>query len=131
MGNDKAHFSHLKLAVDDLERCASFYAEVCGLTEYGRASATMNGRAATEVMFAPSGEGGAMFVLVKFHDAKDQRGNETLLGFQTSDLEAFCDRVTSAGGRVTQPITSVPEHGVKAAFVADVEGNVLEVLQLL
>jgi predicted enzyme related to lactoylglutathione lyase len=131
MENDKAHFSHLKLVVDDLEGCAAFYAAVCGLTEFGRASATMNGRPATEVMFAPSAEGAAMFVLVKFHDTPRRHGNDVLLGFQTSDLEAFCSRVTSAGGQVTQPITSIPEHGVKAAFVTDVEGNVLEVLQLL
>jgi predicted enzyme related to lactoylglutathione lyase len=131
MANDKAHFGHLKLVVDDLERCASFYIDVCGLVEVGRASADMNGRPGTEIMFGPTAEGGAMFVLLKFHDVSGPQTNEVLLGFMTPDLDAFCARVTAAGGRVTQPVTSVPEHGVKVAFVADVEDNVLEVLQLL
>lgn len=131
MGNGKAHFGHIKITVDDLERCAGFYTEVCGLVEFGRSQATMNGRDATEIMFAPTGDGGPMLVLVKWHEVPAAPNNDVLLGFTTPDLEAFCARVTAAGGRVTQEITSVPEHGVKAAFVTDIEGNVLEALQLL
>lgn len=131
MDIDEVHFGHIKLAVDDLDRCAAFYRDVCGLVEYGRADATMNGRLGTEVMFAPTADGGPMLVLVKFHGAPAPRGGDTLLGFRTADLEAFCARVVAAGGRLTQPVTPIPEHGVKAAFVTDVEGNVLEVLQLL
>jgi lactoylglutathione lyase len=130
MNNGTALFGHVKVVVDDLDRCAAFYRDVCGLVEYGRADATMNGRAGTEVMFAPS-DGGAMFVLVKFHGAPAPQSTDVLLGFRTDDLERFCERLAAAGGRVTQEITTVAEHGVKVAFVADVEGNVLEVLQLL
>jgi predicted enzyme related to lactoylglutathione lyase len=83
------------------------------------------------VMFAPTADGGAMFVLVKFHGAPAPQSTDVLLGFRTDDIEAFCDRLTAAGGRVTQDILTVAEHGVKVAFAADVEGNVLEVLQLL
>lgn len=131
MDNDEVHFGHIKLAVDDIDRCAAFYREVCGLVELGRAEAIMDGRAGTEVMFAPTAEGGPMLILVKFHDMSALRGAGVLLGFRTADLEAFCARAQAAGGRVTQGITSVPEHGVEVAFVADVEGNVLEVLQLV
>lgn len=131
MDIDEVHFGHIKLAVDDIDRCAVFYREVCGLVELGRADAIMNGRAGTEVMFAPTCEGGPMLILVKFHDSSPSRGADVLLGFRTADLEAFCARVQAAGGRVTQEIRSVPEHGVEVAFVADVEGNVLEVLQLV
>jgi predicted enzyme related to lactoylglutathione lyase len=131
MDNGKALFGHVKVVVDDLERCAAFYRDVCGLAEFGRADAVMNGRRGNEVMFAPTSEGGAMFVLVKFHDAPPPQRNQMLLGFRTDDLEAFLDRLLAAGGQLTQDITTVAEHGVKAAFATDVEGNVLEVLQLL
>lgn len=131
MDNGKAHFGHVKVVVDDLDRCAAFYGDVCGLVEYGRADATMNGMVGTEVMFAPTSEGGAMFVLVKFHGAPAPQSTDVLLGFRTDDLEAFCGRLVAAGGRVTQDIVTVAEHGVKVAFAADVEGNLLEVLQLL
>lgn len=131
MDIDEVHFGHIKLAVDDIDRCAAFYRETCGLVELGRADAIMNGRAGTEVMFAPTAEGGPMLILVKFHDMSGPRGADVLLGFRTADLEAFCARADAAGGRVTQGIRSIPEHGVEVAFVADVEGNVLEVLQRL
>ncbi|OBF31368.1 hypothetical protein A5719_30705 [Mycolicibacterium peregrinum] len=131
MDIDKAHFGHIKLVVDDLEGSAGFYGEVCGMIELGRAEGVMNGRDGSEVMFAPTAEGGPMFVLVKFHDAPAPQSADVLLGFTTADLEAFCARVAAAGGRVTQQITSIPEHGVRAAFATDIEGNVLEVLQLL
>jgi predicted enzyme related to lactoylglutathione lyase len=131
MDNGKALFGHVKVVVDDLDRCTAFYRDVCGLEEFGRADATMNGQAGTEVMFKPTSEGGAMFVLVKFHGTPRRESTDVLLGFRTDDLEAFCNRLLAAGGRVTQEITTVAEHGVKVAFAADVEGNVLEVLQLL
>lgn len=131
MESDKAYFSHTKLVVDDLERCADFYREVCGMVELGRAEATMNGRSGSEIMFAPADDGGPMFVLVKFHGAPAPQSADVLLGFMTSDLEAFCARVAAAGGQVAQGITEIPEHGARAAFATDVEGNVLEVLQLL
>jgi lactoylglutathione lyase len=131
MDDGKARFGHVKVVVDDLDRCAAFYRDVCGLVEYGRADATMNGRDGSEVMFAPSSEGGAMFVLVKFHGQPAPQSTDILLGFLTDDLEAFCERLVAAGGRVTQEITTEAEHGVKYAFAADVEDNVLEVLQVL
>ena len=125
------HFSHTKLVVEDLERSASFYGAALGLQEFGRADAEMNGRPGTEVMFAPTGDGGPMFVLVKFHDEARPSHSDVLLGFRTSDLEALCADIESAGGRITEPILLVAEHGVKVAFATDVEGNVLELLQLL
>ena len=127
----KGHFGHTKLVVDDLERTAAFYSEVCGLVERGRADATMQGKAGSEIMFAPTAEGGAMFALVKFFDSPKPPSNDVLLGFMTADLEDFCARVESAGGQVTHAIETVAEHGVKVAYVTDVEGNALEVLQLL
>src|SRR6478735_10819480 len=74
------HFSHTKLVVEDLERSASFYGAALGLQEFGRADAEMNGRPGTEVMFAPTGEGGPMFVLVKFHDEARPSHSDVLLG---------------------------------------------------
>jgi predicted enzyme related to lactoylglutathione lyase len=38
--------------------------------------------------------------------------------------------VKAAGGRVTDPIRAMPEHRVRVAFVRDVEGHLIEVVQL-
>ena len=53
-----------------------------------------------------------------------------ILGFTTSDIEAFVLRVKAAGGRVTDPIRAMPEHRLRVAFVQDVEGHRIEVVQI-
>ncbi len=125
------HFGFTKLLVQDLDKCAAFYSEVCGLTETYRVESEIAGRAISEIMYAPTAEGGASFVLLKFLDAKGPYSEEVIIGMQTDDLEAFVQRAEAAGGRVVDPIRSMPEHGVKVAFVADVEGHLLEVVELL
>jgi lactoylglutathione lyase len=124
-------FSFTKLLVDDLEKCAVFYKQVCGLVETARVESEINGRAISEILFAPTSEGGATFVLLKFVDSPRPHNDEVINGFLTDDVDAFCIRVEEAGGRVTQPPKAVPEHGVKVAFVEDVEGHLIEVVQLL
>lgn len=126
-----AHFGHVKLVVDDLDASAAFYRDVLGLTETGRVDASMDGKMGTEVMFAPTSEGGAMLALVHFHDTAAPAPSGVLVGFMSNDLESLCGQIAAAGGSVTQPIRSIPEHGVKAAFATDPEGNVLELLELL
>jgi catechol 2,3-dioxygenase-like lactoylglutathione lyase family enzyme len=127
----KAHFGFTKLLVDDLDRCATFYKDVCGLVETGRVDSSINGRPISEILFAATGEGAGTFVLLKFVGSPKPHNDEVITGFITDDLEAFCARVEAAGGRVTDPIRSQPEHGVKVAFVTDVEGHLIEVVELL
>jgi lactoylglutathione lyase len=127
----KNQFSFTKLLVDDLERCAVFYKEVCGLVETGRVESEINGRAISEILFAPTSEGGATFVLLKFAGSPRPHNDEVITGFITDDVDAFCVRVEGAGGRVTQSAKAMPEHGVRVAFVEDVEGHLIEVVQLL
>ena len=76
-------------------------------------------------------EGGATFVLFKFLDRDAPAQDEVILGFQTSDLEAFVQRVQKSGGKVVQPIEVREAHGVKVAFVTDPEGHLIEVVELL
>ena len=125
-----AHFSFSKLLVDDLEKTAAFYASVCGLVEHQRVDATIDGRSIREIMFLPTYPGGGSLTLLKFLAAPRPHNDETILGFTTSDIEAFVDRVKAAGGRVTDPIRSMPEHRLRVAFVTDVEGHRIEVVQL-
>ena len=128
---EKAHFGFTKLVVQDLERAADFYKEVCGLTELARVQDQIAGREIDEIMFQPTGQGGATFVLLKFLDRQEPAREELILGFQTSDLAALLDRVRAAGGKVVQDIVPMPQHGVKVAFVTDPEGHLLEVVELL
>lgn len=127
----KAHFGFTKLLVQDLEKSAKFYSEVCGLTELVRVDAAIAGRPISEIMFNPTGEGAAMFVLLKFMDTDDAQGHDVILGFQTDDVVAFVERAVAAGGQIVDPVTDNPDHGVKVGFVRDPEGHLIEVVQVM
>ena len=125
------HFSFTKLLVNDLEASAAFYKAVCGLTELGRVDAEIAGRGISEILFNATGEGGATFVLLKFTDTDRVYSDEVIIGFVTDDLQAFVERAIAAGGGVVAPIHEQREHGVKVAFVEDIEGHLLEVVEML
>ncbi|MDX2276646.1 MAG: VOC family protein [Hyphomonadaceae bacterium] len=127
----KASFSFTKLVVDDLEKSAAFYKEVLGLEELMRVDEAVADRPISEILFKQTVEGGATFALFKFLHESAPAPGEVILGFVTPDLEALLQRATKAGGKIVQPIKSMPQLGIKVAFVADVEGRLLEVVQML
>jgi predicted enzyme related to lactoylglutathione lyase len=127
----KGHFGFTKLIVNDLEKTVAFYKEVCGLEEWARVSADVNGREIDEIMLQPTAENGATLVLWKWRDRDAIVVDEVILGFQTPDVTAFVQRVRDAGGAIVQDIKDMPEHGVRVAFVTDVEGHLIEVVELL
>jgi lactoylglutathione lyase len=126
-----ANFSFTKLLVDDLDKTAAFYKSVCGLVEQMRFDASINGRPISEITFLPTYPGGGSLTLLKFIDAPKPTNDELILGFTTDDLDAFVERVKAAGGRVTDPIRTMTEVNLRVAFVEDVEGHLIEVVQLL
>ena len=125
-----AQFSFSKLLVDDLEKTAAFYKSVCGLVEHQRVEATIDQRPIREINFLPTHPGGGSLTLLEFVGAAKPHNDELILGFTTSDIEAFVERVKAAGGRVTDPIRAMPEHRLRVAFVQDVERHRIEVVQL-
>lgn len=125
------HFSFTKLLVHDLETTAEFYKSVAGLTELARVESAIGGRPIKEIMFNATGQGGATFVLLKFMDTDAPKKDEVIVGFMTPDVVAFVERAKAAGGKVLDPIRDEVEHGVKVAFVEDVEGHLIEVVELL
>jgi predicted enzyme related to lactoylglutathione lyase len=50
---------------------------------------------------------------------------ETGLGFEVDDLDAACQSVVAAGGRVVNPPADRPQEGIRLATAADPEGNLL------
>ena len=127
----RADFGFTKLVVADLERSLAFYKAVAGMEELARVDAEIAGRKISEILLKATSEGGAQLVLLHFHDRPRPAADEVILGFITADLEAFVARARAAGGGVVEEIKSMPEHGVRVAFVSDVEGHLIEVVQLL
>lgn len=124
-------FMFTKLIVNDLESSAAFYSSVCGLTEMHRIEAEIAGRGVSEIVFSPSYSGGPMLILAKFKNTSQPASDEVMLGFASQDLEGVVDRVMKAGGRVVEPIRDHPQSGMRTVFVADGEGHILQVTQML
>lgn len=50
------------------------------------------------------------------------------LAFNVAKVDAICDAVLMEGGSIVRPAEDRPEHGVRAAIVADPEGNFIEIV---
>lgn len=131
MAEAPAHFSCTKLVVADLEKACAFYKSVFGLTEQNRVNAAIEGRPISEIMFNPTAPGGANFVLLAYTDTLTPALSESIVLFITPNLAGLLEKVRIAGGQVVDEMRDMPEHGVKVAFVRDVEGHLIEVVQLL
>ena len=125
-----AQFAFSKLVVHDLEASAGFYKSVFGLVEWQRVQSATERRSIDEISFLPTCPGGGSLTLIKFLGVPGPRPGEMIVGFTTNDIQALLERVVSAGGRVTKPVRSMPEHRLRVAFVADLEGHVIEVVQM-
>lgn len=122
-------FNFTKLVVGDLEKSFAFYRDVCGMTEQQRVTGEIAGRAFSEIILASKSRNAATLILLAYDDALPPAGGDVILGFFTSDLAAFVERATRAGGSLLQPARPVPAMGFNVAFVRDHEGHVLEVIQ--
>jgi lactoylglutathione lyase len=123
--------SFTALVVEDLDKMSAFYAAVCGLVEARRAEQDIAGRRVEEVIFDSDPPDTGNFVLIKFLDSVKRSNQDVILGFVTDDIVAFVDRVRKAGGAVLrEPYVNVSQ-GLKAAFITDVEGNVIEAVEIL
>jgi predicted enzyme related to lactoylglutathione lyase len=125
------HFGFTKLVVADLERSAEFYKSVCGLLEQARVDADIDGKPIREILFNATGTGAATFVLLTFPGAPRPQAGGVILGFITTDVDAFLARAQQAGGAVVETPIDRKEHGVRVGFVTDIERNLIEVVQLL
>lgn len=120
-----------KLIVDDVDAMSKFYRAVCQIEEEGREDARIGGHPIREVHFRSDAPGTGNFTLTKFLDAPRRADRAVILGFITKDLAAFVQRAVTAGGTVVESIQAMPEYGIKVAFVRDIEGNLIEVVEML
>ena len=120
-----------KLVVEDLDKVAAFYGAVCGLVEEGRADEKIAGRPIRELYFKSDPPGTGTFTLTKFLDVQRPASESIILGFIADDIDQFVEKAIGAGGEVLVAAHPQPDHGVKVAFLKDVEGNWIEVVELL
>ncbi len=124
-----SHFGFTKLIVGDLDKSAAFYEAACQLVRQTRIDTESAGRKLSEILYQPTAPGGATFVLIHYYDSPKPTTGELVLGFNTGDIDAFVARAAAAGGTIERAPYAIAEMKIRVAFVRDVEGHVIEVVQ--
>ena len=104
--------TYFMLFASQMDRTVGFYRDALGL-QVGMQSPYWSELRWGDAIIALHGREGA---------APEE--TETMLGFEVDDLEAACNAVEGAGGRVVQPPVDQPDEGIRLARAADPEGNV-------
>lgn len=129
------HHHHIGLSVSDLDRAKQWYADVLGMAQgfafelapLGVRGCFMEGHGTRVELFERAGSGGGIGGQEP-PDALLTRGYGHA-AFATSDLDAtFAEVVARGATPVWEPRPS-PEPGVRMAFVADSDGNLIEFIQ--
>ena len=129
--NNVVPLGFTKLIVQDLDKVAAFYGAVCGLVEEAQADAEIAGRPIRELYFRSNPPGTGNFTLTKFLDVEKSATESVILGVIADDIHRVVVSAAAAGGVLVVAAHPEPEHGVHVAFVKDVEGNLIEVVQLM
>ena len=133
---DGARLDHVGLAVDGLAGARAWYCEVFGLEPELTLRVEAIGLSIEMLRHPTHG-----YRLELLHRpglvAGGQPGNpaEAALragyghvAFEVADLAAAYDQAIAGGARPVVPPGPAPEHGARMAFVADPEGNLIELL---
>ena len=136
MADAGARLDHVGLAVAGLAAEASWYCDVFGLVP----ELTLRVEVldlSIEMLIHPE-HGYRLELLRRPGSAADRKpgtpGEAALregyghVAFDVTDLDAGYDRALARGARPVMPPCPAPEPGVRMAFVADPEGNLIELL---
>ena len=110
--------TYFMLMAADVVRAASFYKTALGLKSGGYESPEW-----TELM-----QNGTTVAL---HHGGGTTTRETGLGFYVDDIDAACNAVAAAGGKIQKAPVARAEEGINLATVVDTEGNVFSIAQEL
>jgi lactoylglutathione lyase len=136
MAEVSARFDHVGLTVADLAAAASWYCDVFGLVR--ELAVRVEALDLSIEMLIHSGHGYRIELLHRpgsVSPGKPVNPAEAALregyghvAFDVTDLDAAYERAVARGARPVMPPGPSPEAGVRMAFLADPEGNLVELL---
>ena len=121
-----------KVIVRDLEAAERFY-RLLGLQLVNRNTGGEGDVRQQQSWLSTSGDSSThMLILSQFLEVSaaamaDYPGN-FWLAFNVASVDAVCAAVSAGGGEVLRAGEDRPEHGVRAAVVADPEGHIIEIV---
>jgi predicted enzyme related to lactoylglutathione lyase len=120
-------FGFTKLVVADLEAMTDYYCAVYGMTELDRIEAVVGSENIVQTVLT-SGPG-SLLLLIRYDRRKPPEVGEVLLGFFCDNVDETIRRCETAGGQVL--IGAKTHSNLRNAFLADPEGHITEVVELL
>jgi glyoxylase I family protein len=125
-------FHHVAVRVADLDRAIGWYAAALGFEVEHRGRVPEGTPIA--MLRTPSGAGVELFEL-RMEPDPDWSGpidalerRTTHFGLGVDDVQEAFDRAVAAGARPVWPPRDAPVSGVRIAFVADPDGNLVELI---
>lgn len=125
------HFSLTKIYVADAEALEKYYSVGLGLRRTAYLEIGVGEAAFKEIILSVENGSstGAQLALIQYIERPAPPIGEAVIVFMVDHLETVLASLVAAGGIVRVPITAIPEHDLKLAFVADPEGHVVEIMQ--
>ena len=126
-------FAFTKIVVADLNAAEQFYTRTLGLSrvtyiEFGEGL----GQLQEVILTVPNGAAGAAQLnLIRYPNKPIPAPGETVIGFMVNDVDATVAAMTDAGARVTVPVVEMTDHRLKLAYVTDLDGHIIEIIQTL
>jgi catechol 2,3-dioxygenase-like lactoylglutathione lyase family enzyme len=125
-------FTATKLVVRDVPRIEAFYRGI-GLQLVSRNLGGEEEVRQEQAWLSASGDMTShVLILTRFTELplpdEPAYPGETWQCFRVDDVDGTSARVTALGGRVVRAGQNRPEHGVRAAVVADPEGHLIELV---
>lgn len=124
-------FAFTKIVVTDLDASEQFHIQTLGLSrvnyiEFGEGAAQLQ-----EVILAvpDGGSGGAHLSLIRLPNRPVSRPGETVIGFMVDDVGATVAAMADAGARITVPVMEMADHQLKLAYLTDLDGHIIDLLQ--
>jgi len=122
--------SFTKIIVGDVERVFAFYRDVFGIEQLTRVQIGEGYEQLDEIVSKPAGGVGAPTLVIKcFVNRPAPAPGEVQIGFVVPNVDKIVSAAVAAGGKVLKPAVNLPEHGIRVAFVHDVEGHTVEIVE--
>lgn len=123
-------FAFTKIIVADVKAMERFYCDTLGLKVTARIDVNERGWNLEEAILSV-GDGSTSLNLLQYRDRPAPPLGEAVVGFHVDDMDSVIAAATAGGGSlVTEPV-DIPEHKLRACYIADPEGHLLELLQAL
>lgn len=120
----KPTLTHIWLLVEDMPRAKSFYQEMLGLQVVSDLGVFVELNANEHMLLA-------LFTRAAMHESEPNlaigpvSGQHAALALEVPDLDAYCEQLRAKGAAFASPETNHPEWGLRTAFLADPDNNLL------